>query len=188
VPPYAPQAHFAKYHSRVVHAGDWSDVQFFAGCQLDRTHCAMCPKTAAVIAAQPRINSVIYGSHFFSRLIPGTHLSRHCGPSNFRLRCHLGLVVPPGVRIRVADEVREWKAGECLIFDDSYEHEVWHDGSEDRIVLICDLWHPEIDLERHILPMLNEKQRESMARAQAGQHICLQERTYSTGATVLRGD
>jgi aspartate beta-hydroxylase len=40
------------------------------------------------------------------------------------LRCHLGLVVPPGVRIRVGDEVREWTAGECLIFDDSFEHEV----------------------------------------------------------------
>lgn len=39
------------------------------------------------------------------RLVAGTHLSAHCGPSNFRLRCHLGLVVPPGVRIRVGDEV-----------------------------------------------------------------------------------
>ena len=141
---------FAKYHSRVVKAGGWSDVQFYAGCKRDQQHCSLCPKTAAIIAAQPRINSVIFGSHFFSRLVPGmrsthpsclllllllltpvffvacggTHLSAHCGPSNFRLRCHLGLICPPNVRIRVGNEVREWKEGECLIFDDSFEHEV----------------------------------------------------------------
>ena len=62
---------FAKYHSRVVKAGGWSDVQFYAGCKRDQQHCSLCPKTAAIIAAQPRINSVIFGSHFFSRLVPG---------------------------------------------------------------------------------------------------------------------
>ena len=80
-------------------------MQFYAGCRQDQEHCAMCPRTAQVIASQPRLNSVIYGSHFFSRLVGGTHLSAHCGPSNFRLRCHLGLVVPEGLRIRVGEEV-----------------------------------------------------------------------------------
>lgn len=177
---------FAKYHSRVVAAGGWSDVQLFAGCRRDRAHCERCPRTASVIAAQPRLNSVIFGSHFFSRLVPGTHLSKHCGPSNFRLRCHLALTVPPGVRIRVGHETREWQPGKCLIFDDSFEHEVWHDGAEDRVVLICDLWHPEIILEKHIVPLLNEKQREGLSAAVAQRHLVLQERTYSTGASVAR--
>mmetsp|Transcript_11273 Transcript_11273/g.28837 ORF Transcript_11273/g.28837 Transcript_11273/m.28837 type:complete len:156 (+) Transcript_11273:1040-1507(+) len=155
---------------------------------MDRAHCARCPRTAAVIAGQPRLNSVIHGSHFFSRLVPGTHLSKHCGPSNFRLRCHLALVVPPGVRIRVGNEEREWVAGRCLIFDDSFEHEVWHDGDEDRVVLICDLWHPEIVLEKHVLPQLNPKQHDGIEAAMRGQHLYLQERTYSTGTTIVRGD
>ena len=115
---------FAPYRSRVVAAGGaWSDVQLFGGCRADAEHCAACPRTAAAIAAQPRLNSVVHGSHFFSRLAAGTHLEAHCGPSNYRLRCHLGLVVPAGARIRVGEEVREWRAGECLVFDDSYEHE-----------------------------------------------------------------
>ena len=177
---------FATYHSRVVTAGGWSDVQFYAGCKRDAAHCAQCPTTARVIAAQPRINSVIYGSHFFSRLVPGTHLSKHCGPSNFRLRCHLGLVVPPKVRIRVGTEIREWKAGECLIFDDSFEHEVWHDGDADRVVLICDLWHPDVSLDTMIIPLLNAAQREAMDCAVAGRHLPLQQRTYSTGKSVSR--
>ena len=52
---------FAKYHSRVVQTGDWSDMQLFAGCKRDAAHCALCPRTAAVIEGQPRLNGVIYG-------------------------------------------------------------------------------------------------------------------------------
>ena len=218
---------FAKYHSRVVASGGWSDVQFFAGCKRDAAHCAQCPSTAKAIASAPRINSVIFGSHFFSRLTPGTHLSKHCGPSNFRLRCHLGLIVPPGVRIRVGTETREWRAGECLIFDDSFEHEVWHDGDSDRVVLICDLCthacpnttracddflarpssaasrlstnhplrvlapvlnsgHPDVDIESMIYPLLSSAQRKAMDYAMAGRHETLQQRTYSTGASIAR--
>lgn len=179
---------FAKYHSRVVDGGGWSDVQFYGGCKRDRAHCELCPITARTIAAQPRINSVVHGSHFFSRLVPGTHLSKHCGPSNFRLRCHLALIVPDGLTIRVGSEMRRWEPGKCLIFDDSFEHEVWHEGTEDRVVLICDLWHPEVDLDKHIKPMLSEKQAEAMRHAMAGQHLYIQERTYSSGQTVRRGD
>jgi aspartate beta-hydroxylase len=87
---------------------------------------ARCPATAAAIAAQPAFNTMIYGSHFFSRLEPHTHLAAHCGPSNLRLRVHLGLLVPEGCRIRVGDETRAWSEGECMVFDDSIEHEVRH--------------------------------------------------------------
>ena len=142
------------------------------------------------IGARPRrrdeLNSMIFGSHFFSRLSPGTHLSAHCGPSNLRLRCHLGLVVPDGVRIRVGDEVREWRQGECLVFDDSFEHEVWHEGGADRIVLICDMWHPSVDVERTIAPMLDAGQVDDLARARRGEHAPQLERGYSTGERVSR--
>ena len=37
-----------------------------------------------------------------------------------------------------------------IIFDDSFEHEVWNETDEPRIVLIVDLWHPQLrtDAER----------------------------------------
>merc|ERR1711988_1849670 len=79
-----------------------------------------------------------------SRLAPGTHLFAHCGPSNMRLTCHLGLVVPSGCQIRVGFEKRTWDEGKCIVFDDSWEHEVWHEGEEDRVVLLANFWHPEI--------------------------------------------
>ena len=41
---------------------------------------------------------------------------------------------------------RTWKEGKFIIIDDSFEHEVWHDGTELRLILIVDFWHPEIPL------------------------------------------
>ena len=85
----------------------------------------------------------------------GTHVFPHSGPSNLRLRAHLGLDVPEGntdisiaaassSRIRVLNEYRDWKDGEMLIFDDSFDHEVWHFGPQNltRLILIIDMWHP----------------------------------------------
>merc|ERR1719272_20392 len=66
------------------------------------------------------------GEIIFSCLQPGSHLKPHCASSNMRLTCHLGLEVPEGCTIRVGQETRTWQEGECLWFDDSYEHEVWH--------------------------------------------------------------
>ena len=38
-----------------------------------------------------------------------------------------------------------WKAGEPLIFDDTYEHEVCNLSEEhDRVVMVFDVWHPEV--------------------------------------------
>ena len=82
-----------------------------------------------------------------SMMSPGTHVRRHCGPVNHKWRLHLALVVPEpegSARLRVGSETLLWQEGKILLFDDSYEHEVWNDGETPRAVLIIDLWHPEI--------------------------------------------
>ena len=72
-----------------------------------------------------------------------THIESHRGPTNIRVRCHLGVKVPDGdCAIRVGEEVRRWREGKCLVFDDYFEHEAWNHTDEDRLVLIVDLWHP----------------------------------------------
>lgn len=194
---YDSEGGFSAYRSRVVDRGAWQDCQLFALCRKDTAHCEACPQTAAAITAQPGFNTMIFGSCFFSRLSPGTHLAAHCGPSNLRLRVHLGLEIPKGCRIRCGEEVREWRAGEALVFDDSFEHEVWYDRDEDeegsgggrssdRIVLICDLWHPGVDLTDHVYPMLDEEQIGDLEAARRGEHRAITERGYSTGETVRR--
>lgn len=43
----------------------------------------------------------------FSVMQPGTHVWPHTGPTNCRLRMHLGLVIPPrGCRIRCTNQTR----------------------------------------------------------------------------------
>ena len=35
-----------------------------------------------------------------------------------------------------------------MIFDDSFEHEVWNEGNSSRLVLIVDIWHPDLTAEQ----------------------------------------
>ena len=91
----------------------------------------------------------------FSLLKGGARIAPHTGMFNTRLICHLPLIVPPGCRFRVGNEVREWEEGKLLIFDDTIEHEAWNDSEEDRVVLIFDVWRPELsEQERYELTAL----------------------------------
>ena len=88
------------------------------------------------------------GEIILSAIAPGTRLTPHCASSNVRLTCHLGLVCPAGCRVRVGPTWGSWREGECLFFDDSYEHEVVNDSLEVRIVLLIRFWHPQLPAER----------------------------------------
>jgi hypothetical protein len=114
------------------------------------------PRTAELIRRAPL--PAIYGwgpTVVFSLLEAGAHIPAHTGMFNTRLICHLPLIVPPSCRFRVGNETREWEEGKLLIFDDTIEHEAWNDGAEDRIVLIFDIWRPELsEREREELTAL----------------------------------
>jgi hypothetical protein len=48
---------------------------------------------------------------------------------------------------------------QCLIFDDSFDHQVWNKGATDRVILLIDFWHPdltqrEIEVITRLLPAL----------------------------------
>ena len=116
-------------------------------------HVARCPRTAAALAAAPRVDIPGRGpTVFFSLLDARTWIPPHHGVTNTRLIVHLPLVVPPGCRFRVGSETREWREGEAWVFDDTIEHEAWNDSDVPRAILIFDIWHPELTaLERDLL-------------------------------------
>ncbi|MGH8325575.1 MAG: aspartyl/asparaginyl beta-hydroxylase domain-containing protein [Steroidobacteraceae bacterium] len=88
----------------------------------------------------------------FSLLRPGAHIPPHHGYLNTRLICHLPLIVPGACTLRVGNETREWREGELLIFDDTIEHEAWNRSGEPRVVLLFDIWRPELsDAERALI-------------------------------------
>lgn len=87
----------------------------------------------------------------FSAIQPGTYIRPHTGPTNERLRIHLTLLHTGGAKLRVANEWRTWEEGKAFIFDDSWEHEVIHTGKDIRVVVICDIWHPDLPDSQRIV-------------------------------------
>lgn len=122
--------------------GMWSVLYFFGRDDQVNQIRAACPLACDVLERIPGTGRA--GNAYLSVLKAGTHIQKHYGPTNARLRCHLALKVPEGVRIRIGNSSYEWSEGKCLIFDDSYEHEVWNDGTAERVVLIIDFWHPDM--------------------------------------------
>src|SRR5262245_58309681 len=101
--------------------GQWNVFYVVLGNSAVPSAAAACPQTAAVLRTLPNLAM----SSMFSALTPGTHLWAHCGPTNAVISQSTGLIVPEGCVIRVGTEERTWHEGVCLVFDDTYEHEVW---------------------------------------------------------------
>ena len=153
---WALNSNLYKNQSEMIRdTGNWKVFQLYnLGKRVDE-NCLYAPVTCNFIQEIPQIAHNRRGIVKFSAMASGTHVFPHSGPSNLRLRAHLGLDVPEGntdisiaaassSRIRVLNEYRDWKDGEMLIFDDSFDHEVWHFGPQNltRLILIIDMWHP----------------------------------------------
>ena len=117
-----------------------------------------CPAAMAALADLP-IPKIEGRSPMalFSVLKPHTHIPPHSGMLNTRLIVHLPLIVPDACRLRVGNDVRPVIAGKVMIFDDSIEHEAWNDSGETRVILLFEIWRPELsDTERHALTAMFE--------------------------------
>jgi aspartate beta-hydroxylase len=136
---------FAPVEEPLLGAGRWEQVILYDAGRRQERACARFPVTAAVIEQIPEATTLGPGVVTLSWLEPGTHVVPHCGDTNTQLRVHLGLRVPTGVSIRVGSQVLTWQEGRCIVFDDSYEHEVWHRGEHPRLVLLMDVLHPALD-------------------------------------------
>ena len=132
-------------HQTLVGKKDWSILSLCENGWVAKQVVPRFPNSWRAIRQAPL--AAIFGwgpTVTFSQLKAGAHIPAHTGMFNTRLTCHLPLIVPPGCRFRVGNEVREWEEGKLLIFDDTIEHEAWNDSGEDRIILIFDIWRPEL--------------------------------------------
>ncbi|KAM3841582.1 aspartyl/asparaginyl beta-hydroxylase [Vipera latastei] len=136
--------------------GDWSQFTLWQQGRKNENACNSVPKTCALLEHFSDATGCRRGQIKYSVMHPGTHVWPHTGPTNCRLRMHLGLVIPKeGCRIRCAQETRFWEEGKILIFDDSFEHEVWQDADAYRLIFIVDVWHPELtSQQRRTLPAI----------------------------------
>lgn len=130
----------------LVDRGRWKGLFFSdVGGVRNEELRGRCAVTANLIDRVPMCNA--FGFAMISGLEPHSHIKAHCGSSNLRLRHHLGLDVPEpdAARLRVGREWRQWAEGSAFAFDDSFEHEVVHEGNLPRVALVVDVWHPSLD-------------------------------------------
>jgi aspartyl/asparaginyl beta-hydroxylase (cupin superfamily) len=115
----------------------WKVFGFYAyGTRVDR-NCRRCPRTAEIVESIPGMTTAM-----FSVLLPHKHIPPHRGPWKGVLRYHLALRTPAdetAARIRVGSRIEHWRDGRSLVFDDTFEHEVWNDSDEIRVVLFVDV-------------------------------------------------
>lgn len=130
----------------------WSAFYLWKHGEPVRENAARCPGTVRALAEVPfsqmknRSPSVL-----FSLLRPGAHIPPHTGEINARLICHLPLIVPPDCALRVGNDTRAVVEGKAWVFDDTIEHEAWNRSSETRVILLFEIWRPELTLEERAL-------------------------------------
>lgn len=125
---------------RISKGDNWKTFIFYGfGIRVD-ANCGRCPETARLLDRLPNLENA-----WFSILSPGYHIPPHRGPTNGIIRVHLGLIIPrdrDNCRIRVDKVMLHWEEGRCIVFDDYYEHEVWNNTDEQRVVLFFDVDRP----------------------------------------------
>jgi aspartyl/asparaginyl beta-hydroxylase (cupin superfamily) len=128
---------------RALTEGDqWKTFFFYSFGHKNKQNCDRCPETVRLLNRIPGMKTGM-----LSILSPRKHIRPHRGPYKGVLRYHLGLMIPGqegSCRIRVGHDVRNWREGKSLIFDDSNEHEVWNETDSHRAVLFVDFVRPTV--------------------------------------------
>jgi hypothetical protein len=121
--------------------GNWDTVQLVhRGARQEAAK--RFPATMEVLERTP--GGANCGMSFFSTLRPGAVIRPHTGFTNVHLRAHLVVKEADGARFRVDTEWVQWPRGGLLVFDDTYEHEAIADDTHERVVLLFDIWHPDL--------------------------------------------
>ncbi len=114
-------------------------ILFGFGTKLEK-NCKQAPVTTKLLEAVPNLQTA-----WFSIMSPRYHVAKHKGVTKSILRAHLGLMIPKDAencRMRVDQEICVWREGEIFVFDDTYEHEVWNDTDDERVILLFDFDRP----------------------------------------------
>jgi aspartate beta-hydroxylase len=116
---------------------------------------ARMPVLAGLLDECPEVKSATV-----SFLAPRKHIPRHRGPFRGVMRFHLGLQIPaqadgrPATIMMIDDHEYRIADGECLLWDDTFPHEVMNNADEPRIALLLDVWRPHMPVDMEILSRL----------------------------------
>lgn len=138
---------------------DWSSYYLWANGKPVDEHAARCPSIFHGLTDNVPLFDVAgrSPSAYLSLLRPGAHIPPHTGMLNCRYICHLPLIVPDHCQLRVGRRVAEWQEGKLLAFDDTIEHEAWNRGKRNRLILLFEVWSPDLsEIEKALIRLLLE--------------------------------
>jgi len=119
---------------------NWKTFFLYGFGNKANKNCKACPITTSLLEKIPGMKTA-----FFSILSPGKHIPAHKGVFKGLIRSHLGLIIP-GKKgeclMRIDDQKIFWEEGKAVVFDDTYEHEVWNSSNQVRVVLLIDIVRP----------------------------------------------
>ena len=125
---------------KIARGRQWRTFILYGFGEKSEKNCRFTPRTAELLEQVPELQTA-----WFSILEPGYHITPHRGVTKGILRCHLGLMVPDRREdcwMRVDDRRYSWEQGKCLVFDDTYDHEVLNDTDQERVILLFDFERP----------------------------------------------
>ena len=153
-----PRFHEIMREQTSISANDNRDWRMFIlkayGAEFPR-NMAQCPTLTALVTESPDVLSAS-----ISFLAPGKHIPLHRGPFRGILRFYLVLSMPlaadgrPAAVLKIAGTEHRLTDGECLLWDDTFPHEVTNDSDEVRTVLLLDVWRCGMPLDMRLLSHL----------------------------------
>merc|ERR1711920_253762 len=123
---------------------DWLTAYMYRKGQQIPEVCKHAPRTCELLSTRPEIANCHMGGSGagFLRMAPGGRLKPHFGNAP-RLSVHLGLIVPQGeIKMHVGYETVRWEEGKVIVFDDTFVHQVIHNGADPRYVMNVWMCHP----------------------------------------------
>ncbi len=139
-----PQYHEADSTRSHISSGEdpdrnWHVLMLYLMGEKPPENRALCPETSRLLDAIPDLYQC-----FVSILEPLTSVPPHATTYGGYLRYHLPLIVPEErpPTMRVKDQMHTWSEREAILFDDSWDHEVFNECQSIRVILVVDLLRP----------------------------------------------
>jgi len=130
---------FVDWYDRGAYSDGWRVYGLVATVheardRIDRSVRQRCPRTLDVL---DRIAGVQLAA--FSVLEAGAVVYPHEDLDTGAIRCHLGLRVPHGARLKLGEQEVTWSEGRCIVFDNRRRHAAANESAEPRVVLLVDV-------------------------------------------------
>jgi aspartate beta-hydroxylase len=134
--------------------GSWQRLFIFENRTWRDSACdaipELCKELKARIPTRPGFPMTVDNNEMaiWFKLHKGSWVPPHSGACNTQINIHMSLWGTTDLRVR--DTWQQMKAGDIVCFDDSYLHEVYNRGDEDRVAMVVRVTHPDMTVEMNV--------------------------------------